>query len=127
MNFADLIGQPCDFYGIDNNRFRLGRGAERWTFEAIEDESDGYRSMLDKVATVEEDPGGIFFATPVAVVTPENDASQEEGDNEPFEGWVLRDASGHAWLQLGTHHGDDYYPQFTFLYTPSGEQHAQAS
>ncbi len=46
MMFSELKGKPCSFYGIDNNRFRLDYGDARFTFEAVEDESDGYRSMM---------------------------------------------------------------------------------
>lgn len=114
MNFDDLIGKTCSFYGVDNGRFRLGLDWEVQTFEAVEDPDDGYRSMMEKIENI-EGMGGVFFARPVAMVVP---ARADEGD---FEGYELRDAeTGHVWLRFGTSDTSDYYPYYTFEYMPSG-------
>jgi hypothetical protein len=40
-----------------------------------------------------------------------------------FSGWVLLDVdTGHVWLQVGTDHGDDYYPCYTFDYRIPGKK-----
>ncbi len=120
-DFDSIIGKTCSFYGVDGNRFRVGIGRRRQTFEAIEDPDDGYRSSLDKIATVDESPGGTFFRTSVATVVPRRD------DLVSFRGWSLVDATtGHVWLRVGTDDADDYYPCFTVDYQPSGEQVAPA-
>ncbi len=124
MNFNDLVGQTVDFYGVDNHMFRLGVEGVLATFEAVEDESDGYRSMMRDVRTVPDvEAAGIFFATPVAAVVVENADHGTAGDGDAFEGYALRDpATGHVWLELGTSNNDDYYPGFEFNYQPSGEE-----
>jgi hypothetical protein len=68
------VGQEADFYGVDCNRFKLNGTV----FEAVEDESDGYRSMMHDVAIVEDPVGLIFYAIPFARVKIE--------DNYDFSG-----------------------------------------
>lgn len=127
MIFTDLIGKPCAFYGVDNNKFRLGVDGQRQTFEAMEDESDGCRSMLREVRACFEGEGGIFFATPLATVIPTDVDDTLTGGC--FNGYTLVDArTGHVWVKLGTDTSlDDCYPTFVFDYTPSGEQHPPAA
>jgi hypothetical protein len=107
LNFNDLVGQEFDFYGVDNTCFKL----DDQVYEAVEDESDGYRSYLGCIET-REAQGKIFFTTPIARVVVEKD---DDGD---FEGYKLMDLhGGHEWLRFGTGAYDDWYPYFVFEYT----------
>lgn len=105
MDFRELIGEVCLFYGVDNHMFKL----DDQVWEAVEDESDGYRSMLGVIKTVQ---GGIFFREPLAVV------EVKEVGNSELDGYVLYDENYHDWLRVGTDNSDDYYPQFIFSYHP---------
>ena len=58
------VGLEADFYGVDCNCFKL----DNCVFEAVEDESDGYRSMMSDVRMKDDTTGLIFFKTPVARV-----------------------------------------------------------
>ena len=146
--FASLVGGVYDFYGVDGTCFCIGVNGTRMVLEAVENPDDGYRSFLACFRTPEV--GKIFFGTPVATVrllagglssrTTCFCATCEAGEAVPtaeskvcsslleerrknFVGWVLQDVdSGHTWLTVGTDHGDDYYPCFTFDYTPDTTQ-----
>lgn len=119
MNFHDLVGQTVGFCGVDNNAFCVVTpDGQRLAFEAIEDESDGYRSMLEEVKSIPLD-GLIFFSLPIA------DLTVESLDDVPvpehygvFSGYQFVDAAGHRWLLVGTSNNDDYYPSFTVDYDP---------
>ncbi len=114
--FNELVGNGREYglYGAESNCFKLGR----WTFEAIEDESDGYRSMMDEVRS-RSTRGLCFYRAPVAKVFVQV-ADQSAGGWYSFKGYVLRDKKGHVWLRFGTDNADDYYPSFIFEYTPEG-------
>lgn len=109
MRFEDVLGCEVDFYGVDNNAFKLGSDV----FEAIEDPDDGYRSYLRSVE-VRDVEGLIFFERPLARVRViRND------DGGRFDGYSLVDVvEGHTWLRFGTDDLDDYYPSFRFEYVP---------
>jgi hypothetical protein len=110
-------GRPVDFYGVDCNVFCIGKSGERFAFEAVEDENDGYRSMLEELRPVPVD-GHIFSKTPIARVVVE--------DCPELSGYRLRQAAApHVWLELGTDYSDDYYPMFIFRYTPPQPASAQ--
>lgn len=134
-----LLGGTYDFYGIDDNSFCIGVGETRMVLEAVEDPNDGYRSYFGcfRTSTVNK----VFFREPIARVILEegglssrtywskrwNDDGTENSPSEEdlrvmrsnFNGWILRDAeTSHVWLTVGTDHGDDYYPCFTFRYEP---------
>lgn len=96
---------PLPFYGVDNNRFKLGAVV----YEAREDDRDGYRSYLDSVVVSD---GGIFFGMPVDTV------EAVELLERDFEGFALKSAvDGKEWLRFGTESDDPYYPQFVFRYS----------
>lgn len=143
--FDGLIGGTYDFYGVDGNCFCIGVNGTRVALEAVEDESDGYRSYFGcfRTSTV----GKIFFGQPIARVQLRNgglssrtyayDENRWDSDGnelppspavfsrmrENFTGWELTDPdTGHVWLTVGTDHGDDYYPCFTFRYTPDPDK-----
>lgn len=111
MNFDDLIGQTLDFYGVDTTYFKLGDTV----WQAVEDESDGYRSLLGNIEAA--DANHIFYPQPLARVLVEQ---VEDGTYHgySFEGYQLTDADGHVWLIIGTEDYDDYYPTFIFDYSP---------
>jgi hypothetical protein len=128
MLFESLVGHIYDFYGVDQNCFCIGVGGSRIAFEAVEDESDGYRSYFDSFKVSEI--GKIFFRTPIAKISlreggcstrrrysgDTDEYSKRELENS-FNGWVLEDVeTGHIWLTMGTDFGEDYYPCFTFRY-----------
>jgi len=107
-DFEELEGCEFDFYGVDNNCFKL----DDVVYEAIEDEDDGLRSMLGCVE-VSDAKGKIFFQTPVGRIV------IEKVDDDGFDGYRLTDLhDGHCWLRFGTDNYDDYYPMFRFDYTP---------
>ena len=123
--FESLLGGEYDFYGVDNTCFCIGVDGVRMALEATEDPDDGYRSYFRsfQVSSV----GKIFFGTPIARVRLIKGGESrylykpatKEARMGKFSGWVLQDVeSGHTWLTVGTDHGDDYYPCFTFDYTP---------
>ena len=106
--FEDMVGKQFKFYGVNCNCFKL----DKLVFEAVEDEDDGYRSLLDEVKIV--DKGSMVFTRRMLGKVQVVDA--DEGD---FEGWHLVDVdNGHRWLRFGTDHCDDYYPWFCFEYQP---------
>lgn len=115
MELKDLIDRMVGFSGVDNFCFCLVVDGKRIAFEAVEDEADGYRSMLQEVLQVPL-KGRIFFRKPIVNVF------VVEATGGGFEGYDLVDASGHRWLRLGTDNADDYYPVFTFQYTPRVEE-----
>lgn len=136
--FDALIGGTYDFYGVDGETLCIGVNGTRVALEAVEDPSDGYRSYFGCFRTSEV--GHIFFGQPIARVAlkPGGESSRswnwsccDDGGyrcncesarlkrEENFSGWVLEDVdTGHVWLTVGTDHGDDYYPCFTFRYSP---------
>ena len=102
-----LVGKEFPFYGATEHQFKLGDTV----FEAVEDESDGYRSYLGSIVKLESD--AIFFKQPIATVR------VEINSKDSFEGFSLVDVEdGHEWLQVGTDCSDNYYPYFTFYYSP---------
>jgi hypothetical protein len=112
----ELIGQEVYFYGVDGNRFRIGLTARAGVvFEAIEDPDDGYRSCLRSVESVEPKTTDVFSTRSFAKVVVEK--APEMRRYTRFDGYQLREGS-HVWLMLGTDNSDDYYPSFTFDYTP---------
>lgn len=111
MEFKDLIGTKQKFYGVDACAFKLGD----YVFEAIEDESDGYRSYLGSIEITNK--VCIFYQRPIAIV----EVMEVERFNEQgwglFTGFVLCE-EGYEWLVVGTDNNDDYYPCFMFNYYP---------
>ena len=125
-----MLGHEYDFYGVDDTTFCIGTGDVRLFLEAVEDDSvDEYRSFFDKFAIVE--PRGVFFRESIArVVLKAGGVSTRStsGSEHDFSGWVLVDSTtGHTWLTIGTDYGEDYYPCFTFRYTPDTNVHVEVS
>lgn len=111
--FEALAGEVLEFYGVCGTLFKLGETV----WEAIEDESDGYRSYLDSIVAKDPD-AATFFSAPIAQVK-----VQPVNIDYELEGFHLVDSvDGHLWLQVGTHNFDDYYPCFRFWYTPKAAE-----
>ena len=109
------VGLIAQFYGADGNRFKLGNTV----FEAKEDESDGYRSMMSEVKAVKRTKEMVFFDQPLGRVRVDEVRGHHRSSYGNFDGYALVDMKDHhRWLLLGTDNSDDYYPSFTFEYTP---------
>jgi len=105
------IGVEADFYGVDCNCFKLNN----CIFEAVENESDGYRSCMEEVRMNDDTKDLIFFNTPLARIRVE-DCLVGQCD-QTFNGYNLVDVNdGFIWLTFGTDNYDDYYPYFAFYY-----------
>ena len=130
---TSMLDGVYDFYGVDDTSFCIGVNGARMVLEALEDPDDGYRSYFGCFRTSEV--GKVFFGRPIARVKwqeggksfrkmfmDDDDAggcADLDAKDESFTGWVLKDVdTGHVWLTVGTDYGDDYYPCFTFRYTP---------
>ncbi len=105
------LGKQYEFFGVDNNLFKLGDQV----FEALEDECDGHRSYLGSVVTTQ---GGVFFPNPVDTVVVLDDTEGDEDTGGDFEGYKVVGKDGHVWLRFGTRDYSDYYPCFRFVYHP---------
>jgi hypothetical protein len=106
--FDDMIGTEVKFYGVNCNCFKIGKQV----FEAIEDESDGYRSYLQSVEITKDE-----------LVFPRRMLSwvkilewEDDYDGNYYKFTDVKD--GHVWLRFGTNTTDDYYPWFYFEYQP---------
>ena len=131
MSWTDLIGKSFDLYGADAGFFRIGDADGVRTFEAVEDESDGYRSCLGELREV-TDPAElaklVFFERPIARATVaaataaswgHEDAGYLDGD---MDGVDFIDEDGHCWLSVGTDNADSYYPSYVFTWTPKAPE-----
>jgi hypothetical protein len=106
------IGLEADFYGVDCYSFKL----DDCVFEAVEDESDGYRSCMEEIRMKDDTSGLIFLDQPLARVRIEKTCEGHYGGNDA-DGFALVDLKdGFVWLKFGTDHADDYYPSFMFNY-----------
>ena len=112
-DFTDRIREEYSFYGVDNLMFKL----DTWVFEAIEDETDGYRSNLDTIQHVGLPDMVIFRNSPLAKVRIEEvNGGPDTYDDDGYRLVDVKD--GHVWLEVGTNWNDDYYPCFYFRYHP---------
>jgi len=111
MKFEEgLIG---DFYGVDNHCFKINDTV----YEVLEDESDGYRSMMQGIYEVRDTGGLIFYRIPFAKVKVREIKTYSENSYDRVDGYELYDEeSDHVWLTFGTSNYDDYYPCFMFNY-----------
>lgn len=111
QEFDALLGKEFDFYGVDGNFLKL----DDTVWEVVEDESDGYRSMLDTVRRIPLSE--IFFKSPIARVRIEYSEERGEYGDEDDLYRLVDVADKHVWLTFGTEHADDYYPCFRFEYS----------
>jgi hypothetical protein len=106
--FGGLVGKEFKFYGVDNCCMKLGNQV----FEAVEDESDGYRSYLGSIEVIDLKSTNLIFPRYSFA-----NVRVEEDWGDVFQGYILRDVlDGHEWLRFGTDYCDDYYPVFRFQY-----------
>jgi hypothetical protein len=114
MRINDLVGKKCKYYGSKRgNTFRL----DDYVFEAVEDESDGYRSYLDKILTLPEIPYEYQNLLPIAtvIIIDEDFLYLKENIRTLDSGYQLVDAdTAQLLLEVGTDNEDDYYPAFVF-------------
>lgn len=104
----DLVGKTFEFYGAHSERFNI----DGHVYQCVEDENDGYRSMMGEMVEVDDGLDG-FFVLPVATVRVDRKLDSY------FDTWMLVDVSdGHEWLEFGTRDHEDYCPSFTFVYQP---------
>jgi hypothetical protein len=130
-----LLGETLDYFGCDagDNTFKL----DGVIFKAVEDENDGYRSMLGAI-DYSDQHSSIFFRTPIArvritiydsgeEVEPDLPRIVTDDDGDDYysvdRGYRLVDVDdGHVWLVFGTNNYDDYYPYFVFRHFPKGHR-----
>ena len=99
IKFEDLLGKTGILCAVDGFCFRIGD----LTFEAIEDESDGYRSSLQEFKLVEN----------IRPVFREKVTIKTDGDY-----FYLINEMGKTVLTVGTDDSNDYYPCFRFNWEP---------
>lgn len=118
-SMESMVGKQFNFYGVCMNEFKLNS----LVWEAIEDESDGYRSYLQSIEKTNST--AIFFPSPldvIKVVSTEREVRENGKSFNDFEGYLLSSVSDdHVWLRIGTNCSDSYYPYFVFDYTPRTE------
>lgn len=102
IEFSDLVGKTAILCAVDDHKFRLGN----ITFEAIEDESDGYRSILGQLKVVDN-------------IRPlfREDVKIENSQDNDFDGFDIVGKYG-VILSIGTNYTESYYPIFCFSYRP---------
>lgn len=103
IDFKQLIGKSGILCAVDGHSFRVGD----LTFEAVEDEMDGYRSSLKHLRVVDN----------IRPTFREN-IHIEESFGEYIDGIQLVNEVGLIILTIGTRNYDDYYPCFVFRYNP---------
>lgn len=101
IELSDLFGRKGILCAVEGYKFRIGD----LTFEAIEDEYDGYRSMMSTLCIV--DNIRPTFSEEVTIGT-------EYGHT-----LVLTTNDDNVVLRVGTDYHDDYYPVFVFGWNPN--------
>ncbi len=87
-------------------------------WKAIENECDGYRSMLDQIA---------YDSFPEKFIAIDNLANVKvkrvyDSESIFFNGWELIDLEDeHVWLEVGTNHTDEWYPYIVFRHNPKAK------
>lgn len=104
IKIDDLIGKTGILCAIEGLQFRIGD----LTFEAVEDENDGYRSSLDEVKLINKNIRPTF----------REEVTIQSCDTGYFNGIQLVNTIGKAVLVIGTDNYEDYYPVFVFDYQP---------
>lgn len=106
MDFTELYGQRCLFYGAHSNMFKL----DSTIWEAEEDPSDGYRSYYRTTVEVAGDYEDSFSYVALGVV-------EVRGFDGGYD--IVDVVDGYTWLEVYTDRsGDSYYPKFIFWYHP---------
>ena len=115
-HFHNLVGVEGVYEGANELEFTFKFDNILW--QAVEDDMDGYRSMLDYVLYADNLLQKKFISCKnLARVTLENIDNTEEGGD--FAGYVLKDVKdGHIWLRIGTNYMDEWYPCIVFQHIP---------
>jgi|11_taG_2_1085331.scaffolds.fasta_scaffold12082_1 hypothetical protein len=114
-HFHNLVGVVGDYEGANEQEHTFKFDNILWL--AVEDEMDGYRSMLDYVLYADANQNKSFIAQKnLAKVRMENINSDIDDE---FSGYVLRDIEDeHIWLRIGTSYADQWYPYIIFQHIP---------
>lgn len=117
VDFDKLVGETATYFGANGGIFRLGSAI----FDVIEDESDGYRSYMERIEQVygiSEEVAEWCYKEPIFVTI----CDVRDGD---FSGFELLTDGGQSLLRFGTDENDSYYPYYVFEVTepkdPIGE------
>lgn len=123
ITLESLVGQH-DFGGLDFDRLPEDRWGERRnvvrflldgvTYEAVEDENDGYRSALGEIQIVDTPVQNRFG--PVKVDARMNPEYCSYGASDILE--LVDIITGKPVLSIGTENSDDYYPAFVSDFQP---------
>ena len=115
-HFHNLVGLEGVYEGADESELTFKFDNILW--KALEDDMDGYRSMLDYVLYADSDMQKKFIGTKnLANVVLENIDNTDDGGF--FAGYVLKDIEdGHIWLRIGTNYMDEWYPCTVFQHIP---------
>jgi hypothetical protein len=115
-HFHNLIGLKGKYEGADEQYLTFKFDDILW--QAVEDDMDGYRSMLDYVVYADSEAEENFITHEnLADVVLENIDDTEDGGY--FAGYMLKDVSdGHIWLKIGTNYTDEWYPFVVFQHLP---------
>lgn len=106
VDFNELVGSIATLYPCPNfpNKFQLGE----IIFEVIEDENDGYRSMMEQVMIVGRKAKTVKELAKITIRSSDKISGFELVDN----------LDGHVWLSFGTDYTDGYYPFCVFNWIP---------
>ena len=104
------------FYGVCDNTIKIScpKCGQILFVTVLEDESDGYRSMLGEIEVTRKHDG-IFFDAPLDTVSFVQ-TKELSYFTSPFEGYFVIGTDKHVWVEFGTENFDDYYPEFIFKY-----------
>jgi len=116
MHWKNLVGITGLYEGADESSLVFKFDNILW--QAVEDDMDGYRSMLDYVVYADDALQKKFICNKnLAKVVLEHIDNTEEGGT--FSGYVLKDIEdGHVWLEIGTNYMDEWYPCVIFNHCP---------
>lgn len=112
----DILTKVYLFFGAANCQFKIQpeTSAQQFVMHAVQGEDDGYRSSFDSLNLIPKS-NVIFCDEALGRVI----IREAHGYGTDFAGWQLIDADDkHLWLTFGTDCATDYYPQFTFDYSP---------
>ena len=115
-HFHNLVGIEGLYEGADE--LELVFKFDNILWQAVEDDMDGFRSMLDYVLYADNEMNKKFINNKnLARVILENIDDTDDGGD--FAGYVLKDVNdGHIWLRIGTNYTDEWYPCVVFNHIP---------
>ena len=108
--YGAAFGSDEDFVKLDDRVWRV-----------VCDPDDGYRSYcgdIELLASERYGDVGPFSPDPLAVVEVKPWTAPLYDYSDGCDGFQLVDPDGHVWLTIGTDNTHDYYPSYTFSWTP---------